>query len=317
MADLPIAPADLQGIIDTVCSKVKGANHDDAAEAVSVALLEWIEKGDELDLDISRSVNGALVTRAVWRLKTALSRRDARNLSLDAFAEDDVDQAPVELAVSEVDFDSHMALREASDNPTLHGKLEAIRAGGAPIVRPRGAASPAARWPDEVVERVLALRMEALTYAAIAERTGVPQRTIEPWCRREKRLPTMPGWTQGRVVEAIKGFQLEEGRRPGAKDIEGDPRLPCMDTIRKLFGRWSLALKAADIVIEDFCAINRERVWPEQRLATAIRDFLERHGRLPRDEDYHSANGLPSTSHLHRRYGTQRSEAILSLIEAA
>lgn len=292
-------PFEFDDVLPTIQRAHTKANRDDAEEALSTAMAEGLEKGWSL-------TPANLVRCARFRLLSAMRRRDRQNLSLDAFAEDTEDQAPVELAVQEVDFDSHSQLREAAENPVLAARLAALQAGGEPVLVRRGENHPRCRYPDSMVAEARRLRQETdLTYRQIAERLDVGMRTtmIEKWCRGEDRaVARAPIWTRALVVAAIRAFVREEGRRPNFDDLKHDPRLPSLKVIERIFRRWGNALDAAGVEWRDRHSVPK---WTLEGVLAAFRAFFEREGHRPTTREFRTAgSGLPTYGVLQRLLGT-------------
>lgn len=232
---------DFEDVVPTVQRAHRHASRDDAEEAVQTAVAEGIEKGWDLT---ARNV----VACARFRLLSAKERREAHNLSLDAFTESDVDEAPVELAVAETDFDSHVQLGEAAENPILRRRIAAAKVGTAELRR-RGAAAVTRgkAWPDETVAKVRRLRAEGVSYAEVTRRTGVPPTTISNWTTGGFReAPTADTrWSRELIREAIRAYVAEEGRLPNTTDSR-DPRLPSARTVQDFYPDWAAALADLD-----------------------------------------------------------------------
>jgi|GEM_PF-5998046 len=234
---------DFDDVLPTVQRAHSLANRDDAEEAVQTAVAEMLEKGEPL-------TSAFVVQKARSRLLNALRRRERGNDSLDSYLEEDGLEAPVEIAIDEVDYDAHAQLREAFDNPILRQRLEASRT-GAPELRRRGAAATTRgrTFSDEVVAKARQLRRDGLTYSEIAEHIGAGETTVANWCLgRIRKAPTAhTGWTRDLVIVAIRAVVTEDGKRPTATQMNPDPRLPNSRTFYGLYDSWAEALEAAEV----------------------------------------------------------------------
>jgi DNA-binding transcriptional regulator YiaG len=232
---------DFAEVLPTIRAAHSRANVDDAEEAISVACVELLAKGTPLTA-------ANVVTRARSRLRDRFNRCEARNSSLDAALEEDVDHSPVELAVDEVDFEAHGKLREARDNVILRRRLAASEV-GAPELRRRGTAAVTRgkAFSDETVAEARRLRREGLKMSEIAERIGCGETTVWNWIHgRMRRAPTSnPGWTRKLVIEAISAVIAEDGLHPPSPQMKTDPRLPNSKTFYRLFRSWPEAVKLA------------------------------------------------------------------------
>jgi DNA-directed RNA polymerase specialized sigma24 family protein len=231
---------DFNEVVPKVQRAYSRANRDDAEEAVQVAVAELLARGKPLTA-------ANVVQGGRHRLMDAFRRREKGNVSLDAFREEDVDQAPLELAVEEVDFEAHAELAAAARNPVLARRLANAQTGAAEL-RPRGArrATRGVGRSDETV--ALARRMRAeerLSFAEIGRRLGIPWQTIHNWCTgRARRAPEGPGWTRELIVAAIRAVAREDGKMPNSETLKRDPRLPCTSTFYRHFATWREAVAA-------------------------------------------------------------------------
>lgn len=298
---------DFDNVVPTVQRAHSRATREDAEDAVMTAVAEGIEKGWDLT---ARNV----IACARFRLLTMKERREAHNVSLDEAMESDVDSAPVELAVEEIDFEAHATLAEAASHPVRSKRLELIQSGAPSRLMRRGAASRLARYPDEEVELARQLRKAGRSFPEIAAVVAAPQKTIEVWCRRASRVtPATLGWTRELMVEAMQHFEREEGRRPVEKDLRGDSRLPTIETTRRLFGRWGAALEAAGMPYSP-----PPPKWDRETALAAFREAAGRLGRFPSHTELRArGSGLPSYGVIERLFGTTSLERIREIAEAA
>jgi hypothetical protein len=232
-------------------------------------------------------------------------RREAGNLSLDAFEESDDDEAPIELAIEEVDYDAHITLSEAKDNPILRERLRNVAVGASRALSPRGSACHSSRYSDETVAEVRRLRKtDRLTFRAIEERTGIERSLAADWCGGRGRLtPTTPGWTRSRAVRTVRTWTRRTGRAPTYGDGQRDPRLPNPSAAHRLFGSWRLMLHAADCPSP--YTGRRLTAWSREEAAEVIRAFVHRNSRWPSSQDLIAEPDLPSPATCHRLFGTQ------------
>lgn len=295
---------DYADVLPTVRAAAKGATREEAEDAIQTAVMEHLDKGVPLTA-------ANVVQRARSRLLNARQRRDNRNASLDALREDTEDSAPVELAVAEVDFDSHAELAEARRNPILAAKLARAERGGAAELRRSGTASPSLRYDDETVARARALRSQGKTWREVAEAVGVRQATVERWGQPGRRPAVAEtGWSFERIVEAVKAVWREDGKPPSYGQCNRDPRLPESRTIRKHCGSWTAVADAAGF--EPQKAFTKR--WTDDAVEAGILGFERREGRLPVWRDFKADPNLPPLAKLHILYGTARAAAVLEII---
>lgn len=242
---LTFDPAQLERIVDEV-ARQRRLSRSDAEEAVGEAFVTLVEKAEGMK---PGEVEGFLRQAALnkgFNIGTKAKRR--RTTSLDRFGEADEDRAPIELAVDEVDFDSHARLAEARDNPILRAKVEAGQI-GSPELRRRGAAAAerGTAYPDETVAEARRLYREGMPIVDIMEQMGIAKTTIANWVHgRTRRAPTSdPGWTPERVIGAIAAVIAEDGLHPPATAMLTDPRLPGHRCFYRLLDSWPKAVALA------------------------------------------------------------------------
>ncbi len=241
------------------------------------------------------------------------SRREASNLSLDAFRDSD-DDASVELAVEEVDFDARLTLSEAEDDPILRERLHNVAAGASRALAPRGTACHHSRHSDETVAEVRRLRRDnGLTFRAIEDRTGVERSLAALWCRGADRLiPTTPGWTTSRAKQSVQTWARRHGRPPSYKDGQRDPRLPSPGVADRLFGSWRAMLETTGCPSP--YASRRLAPWSSDEGRRVIGEFVHRTGRWPTSQDMITESALPSPATCWRLFGTQSAARLKTII---
>lgn len=294
---------DYGDVLPTIRRAHPHASLADAEDAAQVAVEEHLRNGVPLTA-------ANVIQRARSRLLTA-KKREARTLSLDAFAEADVDSAPAEFAIEEVDFDSHVELAEARQNPILRRRLEATERGSAPKIQARGEAAPTTRYPIEIVKEARRLQEGGQSFDAISRQLGIDATTIVNWCRGIYRRIESNGWSCELIVEAFQAFYQEEGRGPTAEDVKRDARLPALNVLYRHFPSMEDALRAAGLPASGW------RVWDRESVLEVWIEFKERTGRWPRDLDIRvRSSGLPGYSAIRRCFGTSSLVQLARLAEA-
>jgi hypothetical protein len=227
-----------------VAARKAGADSIDAEEAVSAAVVDLLEKEGEWD-------TGAVVQRATWKLLSARQRRESQNISLDAFRDGGEDHSPIEFATHEVDFEAHLALRGARDNPILGARLEDLEAGGAGTLRRLG-------WSKDLIVRAIIAFMREEGRRPTEREAQSDPRLPRIECVREhfgrwsKALEAagVTGidfkWTPESAVEAAREWCQDHGRAPSYRQAQrrGGP-LPWPRTVERLFGSWTRFLEIA------------------------------------------------------------------------
>lgn len=297
---------DRADVLPTIRRAWSSATVDDAEDALQTAVAELLTKGTSLTA-------ANVVTRGRSRLISMKSRREAGNLSLDAFRESD-DDAPVELAIEEVDFDARLMLSEATGDPILRERLRNVAAGASRALAPRGTACHQSRHSDETVKEVRRLRSDdSLTFRAIEDRTGVERSLAAQWCRGVGRLtPTTPGWTTARARQSVQAWSRRHGRPPTYEDGQRDPRLPSPGTADRLFGSWRAMLEATGHPSP--YAGRRLAPWSSDEGRRVIRAFVHRTGRWPSRQDMITEPNLPSPATCGRLFGTQGAAKLKTVI---
>ena len=59
-------------------------------------------------------------------------------------------------------------------------------------------------------------------------------------------------WTKEQLIYWLRKKYNELGQTPGIRDFDKDPEAPGKNTVRKLFGNWTNALKEAKIPVKRF-----------------------------------------------------------------
>lgn len=221
---------DFAEVVPTVRRAHSRASVEDAEDAVQTAVVELLAKGTDLTAP-------NVVTRARSRLINRFKRREAGNVSLDGLGEADEDHAPREVAIEEVDFEAHVEVAMARENPVLRGRMSS---GG-----------------------------------------------------------YFTGWTRELILEALRIVTREDGKCPRAEALKTDPRLPCITVFYRRFGTWEEAVEAAGIEYTP-------QAWDREKAVETLRDWTDRHGRLPNSDDLRNAGdiGLPGQSACYRLFGS-------------
>jgi hypothetical protein len=297
---------DYDDVLPTVQRVHPHASLADAEDAVQVAVEEHLRKGVSL-------IAANVVQRARSRLLTAKAR-EARTLSLDAFREADEDSTLVEVAIDEVDFDSHARLAEADENPVLAERKRAALAGASSGIKPRGTFARGSRYTDEQVAEVRRLRGLGLKYADIEAQTGVERSYAASICRGKWRvMPSTEGWTNEKLDVAMQTFAKRRGRAPTYQEGQQRPDLPNRSVLSERGMTWRQLLDRAG------CPSTREwrrcAPWTFDEAVRIIRDFVEREGRWPRNPDLRSP--LPAAMTVRGLFGTWSMAEVRRIVEEA
>lgn len=93
-------------------------------------------------------------------------------------------------------------------------------------------------------------------------------------------------WTKEEVIKWLQYKYKELGRTPGIRDFDKDPRSPAKNTVRKLFGNWTNAIREAKIPVRKYHSKD-ELIQYLQKLAHKL-------NRTPTREDLKSDKCCPS-----------------------
>jgi DNA-directed RNA polymerase specialized sigma24 family protein len=234
---------DFDDVLPTVLRAHSAANRDDAEEAIQVAVAEALEKGWEMTAP-------NIVTCARRRLLNAMRRRERSNVSLDAFLEADEDTAPKEIAIEEVDFDSHVELAEIAANPVMRRRMEAVKRGNRPVIHRHWGG-----WSLELaVEAVRAFVREEgrrPTSKDFLSDPRLPGRSIL-WDLGHNNTtiselagtpppPKMPGpWSREAILAAYRAFYARAGRWPKDRERRRANGFPGLRTTLRVLGTTSI-----------------------------------------------------------------------------
>lgn len=298
--DLTVDADQHAGLVRSVCGQVPGISQEDAEDAVQDAWIVLAEKADRLE---PGPIGGYL--RGTARNKAMKIReKGRRTTSLEALAEAAGDGARALIDPRSGSLQSHAELDELIDDPVAKRAIEAAKSGAAPCVAPRGLNHRSARYTDQQVEEVRALRRQGHTFREIEARTGVPAGYGPSLARRESRVTgSSEGWTRELVLECLRRFQEKFGRAPLQEDAKRNLAMPCPNTVVRLFGSWRDALAAAGL--ESAYADRRMTPWTDGEMVLTFCEWRLDHGRWPGVREMAADPALPSPATTRRRFGTQ------------
>ena len=103
-------------------------------------------------------------------------------------------------------------------------------------------------------------------------------------------------WTK----EEIKGWLIrkykELGKTPGIRDFDKDIKAPGKNTVRKLFGNWTNALREAKIPVKRF--------WSEEELVGVLQKLYLKLNRTPTREELKEQKECPSLTPFVSKFGS-------------
>lgn len=224
---------DYEDVLPSVRGADSRANADDVEEAIQQAAVELLGKGTPLTAP-------NIVTRARSRLIAAMSRSEHKNASLDAFAEAADDDVPVELGITETDFDAHVALSE----PLAAARRAAIETGCRSVLG----------WTPET--QVLAIQTFAKrhgrtpSWRELKQDPELPHPNSLDWSfpglnqviaaagLAKRPLLCRPPWSREEAVAAIQMWARVNGRAPTCADLRRGSSLgmPAQGVVYRLWG---------------------------------------------------------------------------------
>jgi hypothetical protein len=138
------------------------------------------------------------------------------------------------------------------------------------------------------------------------------RRKLGPWDRALRRAglpsarqtPRHEPWRQTEVIAALRAWARRHGRAPASTEwVHAGSKHPCAHTVRKEFGRWENALRAAALVVPTR-APQLGRSWRREQIVDALRAWTASNGRAPSGPDWiRAAEGRPCTGTVYKRFG--------------
>lgn len=104
-------------------------------------------------------------------------------------------------------------------------------------------------------------------------------------------------WTRDRIIEALRQFERDNGRRPAASDLRRP--LPAEGIIRREFGTWSAAARAAGFDVADRRTGGGEP-WTRETAIEKLQQVAAELGRPPRGDE--AGPGLPGKAAVLRLF---------------
>lgn len=307
--DLAIDQQQFASLTRGVLAQVRGISHQDAEDAVQEAWLVLAQKAEQLE---PGPIGGYLLRTALFKAMQIREKRRGTT-SLDALTEVARDGI-AELADPHVaSVDAHVQLAELEMDPIAGKVLDAAREGASARVSPRGMKHQCARYTDDQVARVRALRRQGTTFQQIEELTGVPAGYCSCIARREARITqTTDGWTLQMIIDALRRFYERHGRAPRFRDAYGDPTLPSPNTASRHFGSWRAAVRAAGL--NPVYGDRRLEPWTQEEMVQAFCSWRLRQKRWPTVSDMSRDPELPSPATTRRRLGTQSARRLAEAV---
>ena len=303
--------AQLDGLVESVLSQVRGISREDAQDAVQEAWIVLSEKAADLE---PGPIGGYLMRTARFKA-LGIRDRSSKTRSLDAMVEAAGDSAVALMDRKQPALEAGLELNELESDPIAARAVAAARDGAAAQIAPRGINHPSGRYADEQIAQVRALRRRGLSYVEIERRTGVPAGYCHQVVTRKARVTESgEGWSPRLVIECLRRFQREAGRVPRYRDLERNPAMPSPQTARRIFGSWVAALRAAGL--EPAYGDRRSEPWSLAEMAAAFCEWRLRRCRWPDRKDMTKDASLPSPATVRRHFGSQSPDKIADRVLA-
>ena len=103
-------------------------------------------------------------------------------------------------------------------------------------------------------------------------------------------------WKKEEIIFWLKKKYEELGKTPGIRDFDKDKDAPAKNTVRKLFGNWTIALREANIPVKRFHS-KEELIKLLQKLAREL-------NKTPTRTDMNKAKGYPSYTPFVEKFGS-------------
>lgn len=111
-------------------------------------------------------------------------------------------------------------------------------------------------------------------------------------------------WTKKQIIKWLKYKYKELEKTPGIRDFDNDPRTPGKNTVRKMFGNWTNALRKANIPLKRFIS-KKELIKILKRLAKKL-------NRTPNKSDLNELNRTPSSNPFVRKFGSYTKACLMA-----
>lgn len=105
-------------------------------------------------------------------------------------------------------------------------------------------------------------------------------------------------WTRESAVAAIKEWSRSHGGATPSARAHKDDGMPSYSVLKRMFGSWGAAMRAADLG-------PRQQRWNAEEIVGALRAHIAEHGRPPTEDDWTPAPpGRPSPHTVRSRIGS-------------
>jgi len=103
-------------------------------------------------------------------------------------------------------------------------------------------------------------------------------------------------WKKEEVIKWLNKKYIELGKTPGIRDFDADPKAPAKNTVRKLFGNWTNALREAKVPVKRF--------WSEKELIEVLQKLYLKLNRTPTREELKRDISCPSLNPFVKKFGS-------------
>lgn len=120
---------------------------------------------------------------------------------------------------------------------------------------------------------------------------------------------TRKKYTDEKLLEHLRRFEIEKGRSPKEEDFSNNPKYPNHGTYMKRFGNWNNSLKLAGLQVNNFTDTT------DNELLEFIIRFEREKGRSPKTEDFNDNPKYPNFNTYVRRFGSWNKSLQMAKLE--
>ena len=111
-------------------------------------------------------------------------------------------------------------------------------------------------------------------------------------------------WTKQEIINWLKYKYDELGKTPGIRDFDKDPKTPGKNTVRKVFGNWTNALRQAGIPVKRFNS--------KKELIETMKKLAKKLNKTPTRTDMNNAKGFPSYTPFVEKFGSYTAACLIA-----
>ena len=111
-------------------------------------------------------------------------------------------------------------------------------------------------------------------------------------------------WTKEEIISWLRKKYNELGKTPGIRDFDKDPNAPAKNTVRKLFGTWTNAIREAKIPVKRFNS--------KEELIKILQKLYSKLNRTPTREELKKIKGCPSYTPFVEKFGSYTAACLIA-----